>query len=117
MKTSDLKKLIISSLEGEVASDDTMFRLEDAGVSYSFDPDFRERVLNRIFTAGKAVSSEVEFVRSLNSVFYRIALTGVAAIFLLLVSMYIMEGSLSLNTIFGLNDGWDESIICLLTGN
>ncbi len=37
MKTSDLKKLIISSLEGEVASDDTMFRLEDAGVSYSFD--------------------------------------------------------------------------------
>jgi hypothetical protein len=117
MKTSDLKKMIINSLDGEVASDETLVRLENAGVSYSFSPEFRERVINRIFTAGTVINREVEFVRSLNSVFYRIALTGIAAIFLLLVSMYIMEGSISLNTIFGLNDGWGESIICLLTGN
>jgi len=117
MKASDLKNLIINSLDGENASDETLSGLEKAGVSYSFRPGFREKVIDRIFTAGVTVNREIEFVRSLNLVFYRIALTGVAAICLLLISIFLTEGSLSLNSFIGLNDSWDESIVCLLTGN
>ena len=117
MKASDLKNLIINSLEGENATDEILSELEKSGVSYSFQTDLREKVIDRIFTADLNSNRENEFIISLKTVFYRIALTGVAAICLLLISIFLTEGSLSLNSFFGLNDSWHESIICILTGN
>jgi hypothetical protein len=55
-------------------------------------------------------------MKSLNFVFNRIALTGIAAIIVLLISIFLMEGSLSFNSFLGLSDSYDESIVCLLTG-
>jgi hypothetical protein len=46
-----------------------------------------------------------------------VALTGVAAIVILLISIFFVEGSISLNSLLGIGDTYDESIICLLTGN
>ena len=63
------------------------------------------------------VNHEVEFVKYMNFAFYRIALTGVAAIVILLISIFFMEGSLSLNSFLGISNNYDESIVCLLTGN
>jgi hypothetical protein len=117
MKTSDLKNMIIDSLDKENASGEILSELEKSGISFSFRAGFREKVIDHIFTANRPVNREMEFVMSLKSVFYKIALTGVAAICLLLISIFITEGSLSLNSFIGLNDSWDESIICILTGN
>ena len=117
MKASYLKNLFINSLDEENASDDILSEFEKLGVSYSFGAGFREKVINRIFSANGLPDREIEFVMSLKSVFYRIALTGVAAICLLLISIFITEGSISLNSFIGLNDSWDESLICILTGN
>jgi hypothetical protein len=72
--------------------------------------------MDRIFSAGSAVVRETEFIRNLTFVFYRIALPGIAAIVLLLISIFLMEGSLSFNSFLGLGDSSDETIICLLTG-
>jgi hypothetical protein len=94
-----------------------MKKLEEAGVKYSFDEDFRDKVLLRIYSAAASVNQEVEFVKSMNSIFYRIALTGVAAIVLLLISIFLTQGSLSFNSVLGLSNSYDESIVCLLTGN
>jgi hypothetical protein len=69
-----------------------------------------------LVSAGLSVTREVEFGKYLNFAFYRIALTGVAAIVVLLISIFIMEGSLSLNTFLGLSDNYDESIVSMLTG-
>ena len=60
---------------------------------------------------------EVDFLKTMNYVFYRVTLPGVAAIVLLLISLFLMEGSLSFNSFLGLSDNYDESIVCLLTGN
>lgn len=117
MKRSDLKQVIISSLSNNEEPELTAGKLQGAGVDYSFSPDFRDKVLDRLFTAGVVVNREIEFVRSWNLAFYRIALTGVAAIVLLIVSIYAMEGSFSFNSLLGLSDSYDESIVCLLTGN
>jgi hypothetical protein len=117
MKPSQIKELIISSLSADINAEDTMRRLEEAGVKYSFSEGFRDKVLDRIFSAAVTVNREIEFLRSLNSIFYRIALTGVAAIAILLISIFLMEGSLSFNSFLGLSDSYDESIVCLLTGN
>jgi len=117
MKRSELKDLIISSLSQDEPAGESVRKLENAGVDYTFKPDFRDKVLDRLFTAGYVVNREIEFVRSWNLAFYRIALSGVAAILLLLISIYVMEGSFSFNSLLGISDNYDESIVCLLTGN
>ncbi|MGD0583343.1 MAG: hypothetical protein ABR974_10400 [Bacteroidales bacterium] len=117
MKREEIKKLIIESLSKDEDAGESGRKLEEAGVSYSFADDFREKVMDRLFTAGIVVNREVEFMRSWNSAFFRIALTGVAAIVILLISLYLVEGSFTLNGMLGLSDNYDESIVCLLTGN
>jgi hypothetical protein len=117
MKPAEIKELIINSLSPDLPSDESWKKLEKAGVNYSFSNNFRNKVLDRIFSAGITINHEVEFIRSMNFAFYRIALTGVAAIVILLISIFLMEGSLSFNSFIGLSSGYDESIVCLLTGN
>ena len=117
MNTSEIKKLIISSLNTDADPVEVSRKLEEEGVTYKFSQNFGEKVLNRLYSAGVKVNREVEFVKSMNFAFYRIALTGVAAIVILLISIFLMEGSLSLNSFLGLSDNYDESIVCLLTGN
>ncbi|MBA4321874.1 MAG: hypothetical protein C0408_03555 [Odoribacter sp.] len=117
MKPAEVKDLIINSLLADEKSGDTFRRLEEAGVNYSFSEGFRDKVLDRIFSTVVIVNREMEFIRSMNIIFYRIALTGVAAIVLLLISIFMLEGSISFNSFLGLSDNYDESIVCLLTGN
>jgi hypothetical protein len=117
MNSLEIKNLLISSLDANSDPVVISSQLEEKGVSYDFREDFSTRVINKIFSAGLTVNREVEFVKSLNLAFYRIAITGVAAIVFLLISLYLMEGSFSLNSLLGLSDSYDESIVCLLTGN
>lgn len=117
MKPGEIKELIIKSLSSDSDTGETRRILEEAGVSYSFRDGFSNRVIDSIFSVSATVNREIDFVRSMNSVFYRIALTGVAAIVILLISIFFMEGSISFNSFLGLSDSYDESIICLLTGN
>jgi hypothetical protein len=117
MNTSEIKKLIISSLNADADPVEVSRKLEEEGVTYNFSQNFGDKVLNKLISAGVTVNREVEFVKYMNFAFYRIALTGVAAIVILLISIFFMEGSLSLNSFLGLSDNYDESIVCLLTGN
>ena len=117
MKPSELKKLMMESLDGKSDSRVSSGKLEEAGVTYDFRSGFADRVLGRIFPASEAVVREMEFVRSLRFVFTRVALTGVAAIILLLITLFIAEGSLSFDSFLGISNSYDEGIVYLLTGN
>jgi hypothetical protein len=117
MTPSEIKKLIISSLDTDADPGETARKLEEESLSYDFSREFTTRVTDKLFSASSAVIRQVEFVRNMNFAFKRIALTGVAAIILLLISIFLMEGSFSVNSILGLNDSYDESIVCLLTDN
>jgi hypothetical protein len=116
MNISQIKELMVSSLNSEADANEVSGKLKEAGISYDFNPDFTDKVLDKLFNTTSKISREVEFVRYMNFAFYRIALTGVAAIVVLLISMFFMEGSLSLNSFLGLSDNYSESIVCLLTG-
>jgi hypothetical protein len=116
MNTSDIKSLIIKSLEEEADPQEASVRLGKEGVSYDFKDGFCNRILERLPSNVLRVKREIEFVKYLNLAFYRIALTGVAAIIVLIISIFLSEGSFSMNSFLGLNDTYDESIICLLTG-
>jgi ABC-type maltose transport system permease subunit len=117
MKKSEIKTLIISSLNDDADNFEISGRLEREGISYNFSKSFSNKVLNKLFSAGLTVTREVEFVKYMNFAFYRVAVTGVAAIVVLLISIFLMQGSLSINSFLGLSDNYDESIVCLLTGN
>lgn len=117
MKPSELKKLIIGSLDEGADPQDNARKIEEAGISYDFSRDFTEKVMDRVFSPVAGTTREVEFVRSLRFIFNRVALTGVAAIVLLLISIFLAEGSLSLDSFLGIGDSYDESMICLITGN
>ena len=117
MKVEDFKELLIRSLDKESDPEALSGKIVEAGATYRFSEGFRDKVLEKIYSSGSAVLREVEFTRNLNSVFYRIALSGAAAIIILLISIFMIQGSFSLDSFLGLGDSYDESIICLLTGN
>lgn len=117
MKPSEIKKLLISSLNIDADPVEVGRRLEEEGLSFDFSKGFADKILNKIVSSALVINREVEFVKSMNFVFSRIALTGAAAIIVLLISIFLMEGSLSVNSFLGLSDSYDESIVSLLTGN
>jgi len=117
MKPIRIKELITESLSSEKDTSGIMSELEESGVNYSFGNGFRDKVIDKIYSASLTVHREVDMVKSMNTVFYRIALTGAAAIIIMLISIFLTEGSLSINSVFGLSDNYNESIVCMLTGN
>ena len=117
MKTDDLKKLIIDSLDSSDDMSQNAAKIYEASGSFDFKAGFGDRVLEKLSLPVGKVIRDFDFTRSMNIAFYRIALTGVAAIVLLLISNFLSEGSLSLNTFLGMGESYDESIVYLLTGN
>jgi hypothetical protein len=95
MKTQEVKELIGRSLDASAATSDIPGKLEEGGVILDFNPGFSDRVINKLFSVVDPILIEREYVRKLSFVFYRIALSGVAAIIFLLLSIFLSEGSLS----------------------
>jgi hypothetical protein len=116
MNSDEIKKILINSLNSDPDAEATKLT-EDEVIAFDFRPGFKEKVLNKIFSVEMIVAREVEFSKYMKLAFSRIALTGIAAIVLLLLSIFFMEGSISFNSILGLSNTNDESIVCLLTGN
>jgi hypothetical protein len=117
MKSSEVKELLIRSLNPDTDLKEISCNLEDEGISYNFNKAFGDKILDKLFPAARIVNREIEFVKSMNFAFYRIAISGVAAIVILLISIFLKEGFLSIDSFLGLGNNYDESIICLLTGN
>jgi hypothetical protein len=117
MKPSEIKELLITSLDNDVDTMNFSGKLENEGVSYDFGKGFSESVLARLFPVALIVKQEIDFVRRMNFAFKSIAISGIAAIIVLMISIFLMEGSISIDSFLGLRDNYDESIICLLTGN
>lgn len=117
MRPSEIKNLIISSLNPDTDAAEPSMILRDEGITFDFHNGFEEKVLGRLFTTVLTINRQVDFAKSMNFAFSRIAFTGVAAIVIMLISIFLMEGSLSFDSFLGLNDSYDESIVCLLTGN
>ena len=114
MEALEIKKLMIDSLSEDQSEEPGKIGSE---TSYDFSPGFKEKILKSVFPENESITREVEFSRFLSVAFSRIALTGVAAIVLLLISLFLSEGSISLNTLLGITDASNEDIVLLLTGN
>ena len=117
MKPSELKKLMIQSLDPGTDTEEIAGKLESESISYDFRDGFTEKVTTRLFLEPLIANHDLEFRRNLSLVFYRIAITGIAAIVMLMLSIFIAQDSFSFDSFLGLGDSIDESIVYLLTGN
>jgi len=117
MNPFELKKIMIQSLDPGTDTEEIAAKLDNEGISYDFRDGFTERVTGRLSSEPLAVNRDMEFRRNLNLIFYRIAITGIAAIVILMLSIFIAQDSFSFDSFLGLGDSVDESIVYLLTGN
>ncbi|MDX9928316.1 MAG: hypothetical protein RBS37_00510 [Bacteroidales bacterium] len=117
MKANELLNLIEKGLQTGIGAEDLHSRMKSEGVDYNFGQGFTGRVMDRISDGLTLAARQVDFVSSLNSIFYRVAFAGVAAIIIMLISIFISEGSLTLNAIVGISDTIDENLISLITEN
>lgn len=117
MKLSEIKELMIKSLGDDTDASKASQSLSQMISTADFSEGFSAKVLNRIGSAGIVISREAEFIRNMNFVLKRIALTGAAAILILVISIFLSQGTLSLDAFLGLADGSDESFLYILAGN
>ena len=84
-----------------------------SGQEASFKSGFEDRVMDRLETQPTASPKAIEMV----SIFKRVAITGMAAIIALLITIYFVDGTLNLDSLFGLTnyspDGAELSMLNL----
>jgi hypothetical protein len=85
-----------------------------ADQKYAFRSGFSRRVLARIQDERKPLLLKPEFNRSLFSVFKRVAITGVAAIVILLLSLYLSGESFSFDSVTDTEMYSDEDLVSIL---
>ena len=113
MKDVKIKSLIINSFGKE--NDDGKITLELLErVDYDFGGNFAKNVLSKIFDKGKLI--RYEFDKRLRLAFKSVSIAAAAAVIFMMVSIFLKEGNLSVDSLLGIEDGYSESIVFLLTG-
>lgn len=81
---------------------------------YQFKHGFENRVMNRLNQPKNGFGIEFNFVKDLNRVFTRVAISGIAAIIILLISIYLTTGSVSLDSLSGAESYSEDNVISYL---
>ena len=114
MKKDQIKELLLKSVSETLNREERRVVNEDLLPDYSFSEGFRERVLDKLGIEKMPVYLRPDFLRSLNIGFRRVALSGVAVILILIASILLSQGSLSYDTLLGIDTNVDDSLISLL---
>lgn len=135
MENQELLELLIRSLDSNLNDKDRMM-LENAlseseelrsekeklvrmreligSGDYQFKHGFSDRVMNRLNKSKNGLGIEFNFARDLNRVFTRVAITGIAAIILLLFSIFLTTGSVSFDSLSGAESYSEDNVISYL---
>lgn len=115
MKPFEIKQIIFNSLDIESNAADVATILQKEGVDYHFSEGFEDKVYDRLFTKNIIPVRENDFMRNFSFLVNRVAISGIAAIIILLLTILLTEGgSFSINSLVGLSDVYDEGLLCLL---
>lgn len=116
MKEEKIKDLFLQSLTDDLNPDQREALDAKLFPSDGFNPGFRERVM-KVVQGGILLrqKSKKHFERSLNSLFVRVSLAGAAAIIVLVLSLLLSQGSLSYDTLLGIDKNVDGMLVSLAT--
>ncbi|MBS0011641.1 MAG: hypothetical protein KFF49_09545 [Bacteroidales bacterium] len=114
MKAEKIKDLILRSLSSRLEGDEREVLERELLADYKFSSDFRDRVMKGIVSGRVLMNGKREILRSFDSIFMRVAIPGAAAIIILAVSILLSQGSLSYDTLLGIDNEVDGVLISLL---
>ena len=114
MNNEELKKLMLRSLTDDLSEKERAIIEKDVVPELQFSNGFRGLLMDKITSGSVVLLNGMDFLRTFDLLFRRIAITGVAAIILLALTVFISEGSFSYDTILGLDSTVDEGLISLL---
>ena len=114
MKKEDLRELLLRSITEDISDKERRLIEEEAIYDYSFSNDFRERIMTRLEPVRTRIFSGIDFLRSFDIVFKRVAIAGIMVIIILAINLLLSQGSLSYDTLLGLDTHVDEGLISLL---
>ena len=112
-----MREMLLRSLTEDIDDRERSLIESEALPAYSFSNGFGERVMRRIGSSSLPVFMRPDFLRSFDLGFRRVALTGVAAIVIMVITMLVTQGSLSYDTLLGIDNQIDDSLISLLVDN
>jgi len=116
MNNEELSELIGSLGEDNPGKERENESLSSLRASYTFSPYFTNRVLMAIEGKKRFIFMD-DLTLRINSLFFKVAVTGAAAIIILAVSVFLSGGTISFDSLLGIGNASDESMISLLTGN
>ena len=111
MKPEKLKDLLLRSLTSDLGSDERKVLEEELLTDHRFSEGFRDRVMKGIIL----VNGKREMLRLFDSIFMRVAIPGAAAVIILTLSLLLNQGSLSYDTLLGIDNEVDDVLISLLS--
>lgn len=114
MNKKDLTELALRALTEDVSEREREIIDSELLMNQSFESGFRDRVLNSIFSGSFMSLFDTGNLRIFNRVFNRLALTGMIAIILLAITLFVSQGSLSFDTLIGMDSEVDEIMLSLL---
>ncbi|MFN2380686.1 MAG: hypothetical protein ABR519_10840 [Bacteroidales bacterium] len=109
-----LKELVLKVLTTDLNEEEQGLLEREVVPAYSFSNGFRDSVMERINNGTVSLGLRPDFLRSFNEIFRRVAVTGVAAIVVLIVIMFVSQGSISYDTLLGIDATIDDPLISLL---
>ena len=114
IENGNIKRLILNSLGKENENGKITLSLLEK-VDYDFGENFEKNVLAKIVDTGKLIRHE--FDRHLRLAFRNVSIAAAVALILMMLSIFLKEGNLSVDVLLGIEDINSESIVYLLMGD
>jgi hypothetical protein len=116
MEPEKLKDLLFRSLSSDLDDNEREVLEKELLTEHKYSVGFRDRVMKRIISGRILINGKREVLRSFDSIFMKVAIPGAAAVIILVLSLLLSQGSLSYDTLLGIDNEVDGVLISLLTG-
>ncbi|MEA1885664.1 MAG: hypothetical protein U9N72_00420 [Bacteroidota bacterium] len=114
MKPEKLKDLLLRSLTSDLGRNEREVLESELLIDHKFNEGFRARVMKTISSGSILLNGKRELLKSFDTVFMRVAIPGAAAVIILMLSLLFSQGSLSYDTLLGIDNEVDGVLISLL---
>jgi len=115
MKTEKLKDLLFRSLSSDLGADEREVLEKELLTDRRFSEGFRSRVMKSITSGRMLLNGKREMLRSFDSIFMKVAIPGAAAVIILVLSLLLNQGSLSYDTLLGIDNEVDGVLVSLIS--
>jgi len=115
METGKHKDILLRSISPGLEKNERSILEKELLTDHRFSKGFREKVMSSIVSGRMFVNGKREVLKSFDKIFMRVAIPGAAAIVILAVSILLSQGSLSYDTLLGIDNNVDGVLISLLS--